>query len=95
MLYQLQQLGKLNHDTLHQIMTELNPKQGLIDLPTIEAVAQSVAGEVKAEGWSYPDHIEAGKLWRQCQELLKKAGITPGQKAIIVNGRVCPLESPS
>jgi UDP-glucose:glycoprotein glucosyltransferase len=95
MLYQLQQLGILNHDTLHQIMTELNPKQGLIDLPTIEAVAQSVAGEVKAEGWSYPDHIEAGKFWRQCQELLNKAGIIPGQKAIIVNGRVCPLESPS
>jgi UDP-glucose:glycoprotein glucosyltransferase len=95
MLYQLQQLGILNSDALRRIMMELNPKQGLIDLPTVEAAAQSIAGEVKAEGWSLPDHIEAGKFWRQCQALLQKAGITPGQKAIIVNGRVCPLESPS
>ncbi|KAA8909802.1 UDP-glucose:Glyco protein glucosyltransferase-domain-containing protein [Sphaerosporella brunnea] len=87
-LYQLQQIGHLNHDTLRGVIKELSPQQKSSDFPSVEDVAQSVMGEVKGEGWSFPDRIEASKFWRQCQNLLQKAGIKPGQRAIIVNGRV-------
>jgi UDP-glucose:glycoprotein glucosyltransferase len=86
-LHQLQQLGFLHCDTLRGILSELSPKH---DLPAVEDIAENILGMVKGVGWSYPDHIEAGRFWRQSQVLLQKAGISPGQRAVIVNGRVCP-----
>ncbi|RPB23625.1 hypothetical protein L211DRAFT_786381 [Terfezia boudieri ATCC MYA-4762] len=44
--------------------------------------------DVKSKTWFFNEHIEAGKFWRSCQELLQKAGFKPGQRGLVVNGRV-------
>jgi UDP-glucose:glycoprotein glucosyltransferase len=84
LVYQLQQVGFLTPETLRKLLGEVQPAKGFAGLPS----AQDMIRGLKEGSWSYPDHIASGQFWKQSQVLLKKAGIQPGQRAIIINGRV-------
>ena len=97
LLYQLRALGYLTPQTLRELMAEVNPKKGFAGMLSQGGVPDTLLGIAKQEGWSYPDHLAAGKFWVECKPLLETFGIAPGQKAIIVNGRVIgpiPREEP-
>ncbi|PWW80615.1 Glycosyltransferase Family 24 protein [Tuber magnatum] len=44
--------------------------------------------DVKSSSWRFPDHIESGNFWRESQVMLEVAGFKPGQRGVIINGRV-------
>lgn len=88
LLYQLRALGSLTPQTLRELMAEVNPKKGFAGMLSQGGVPDTLLGIAKQEGWSYPDHLAAGKFWMECRSLLSTFGITPGQKAVIINGRV-------
>lgn len=88
LLHQLQQVGFLTPETLQKLLDEINPTNGVSKVPSAEGFMESSVQDVQEKGWSYPDHIESERFWRQSQTILKGVGINPGQKAIIVNGRV-------
>lgn len=82
MLYQLQEAGFFTApERLQQLLAELKPAG---ELPSIEALV----GDVKTAGWSYPDHIAASKFWETAQELAAQVGFKPGQRGLVVNGRI-------
>lgn len=84
LLHQLQQVGFLTPETLRQVLGQVNPAKGSADIPK----AQDLVPGVHEKSWSYPDLIESASLWKQSQSLLQSAGIEPGQRAVIINGRV-------
>ncbi|KAF8536031.1 UDP-glucose:Glycoprotein glucosyltransferase-domain-containing protein [Trichophaea hybrida] len=84
LVYQFQQAGSLTPETLRKLVGEINPTLGFAELPSAQDMLQSVKGE----SWAYPDQIESAQFWRQSQVLLKNAGIQPGERAVIINGRV-------
>ncbi|KAI5789894.1 UDP-glucose:glycoprotein glucosyltransferase-domain-containing protein [Pyronema domesticum] len=77
LLFQLHQSKSLTHDLLRKVLDEAHP-----------AKTEDLLGAVKQNGWALPDTIEAGKFWKQSRVVLEKAGVKPGEKAIIINGRV-------
>lgn len=82
MLFQLQEAGFFTGpERLQQLLAEIEPAG---ELPNVEALI----GDVKTVGWSYPDHIAASKFWEKAQGLAANAGFKPGQRGMVVNGRV-------
>ncbi|KAF8477194.1 UDP-glucose:Glycoprotein glucosyltransferase-domain-containing protein [Kalaharituber pfeilii] len=47
-----------------------------------------VLKETPPKSWYFNEHIAGGKFWRAAQEIIKKAGFKPGQRGLIINGRV-------
>lgn len=87
LIHQLQQAGFLTPETLRQVLGQVHPSKGFADIPK----AQDLVSSVHEKSWSYPDLIESASFWKQSQALLQSVAIEPGQRAIIVNGRVgCP-----
>lgn len=82
MLYQLQKAGFFTApERLQKLLAEIKP---VGELPNIEALM----GDVKTTGWSYPDHIAASKFWETVQELAAQVSFKPGQRGLVVNGRI-------
>jgi UDP-glucose:glycoprotein glucosyltransferase len=77
LLFQFHQSKSLSHDLLRKVLDEAHP-----------AKTEDLLGAVKENGWVLPDTIEAGNFWKQSQVILDNAGVKPGEKAIIINGRV-------
>ena len=91
LLFHLQEARVLTAETLAKLLEELKPAEKILEIeemPTFDTVAKGFSTFAKEDTWSYPDHLAAGKFWREAQELLKPAGFAPGQRGIIVNGRV-------
>lgn len=83
LLFQLQQVDFFTGpEKLQRVLEEVEAAG--TGAPKIEALM----GDVKTAGWSYPGHIEAGKFWESARELAAKAGFKPGQRGLVVNGRV-------
>lgn len=82
-LFQLQQAGFFTApERLQKLLDEdMKPADGL---STVEALM----ADVKVAGWSYPDHIAASKFWEEARGLAASAGFKPGQRGLVVNGRV-------
>lgn len=88
LLHQLQQVGFFTApERLQQLLQEVEAAQEHVDLPKVEALMGSQA-DAKATSWSYPDHIESGKFWEGAQILAAKSGFKPGQRGLVINGRV-------
>lgn len=81
-LFQLQSAGFFTApERLQLLLTEVKPAGELQNFETL-------MGDVKTAGWSYPDHIAASKFWEKAQGLAAEAGFKPGQRGLVVNGRV-------
>ncbi|KAK6524135.1 hypothetical protein TWF694_005796 [Orbilia ellipsospora] len=73
---------------LQQLIAEVKPEKDFVDI-SIEGVDQKVLGEAKTAGWAIPDKIIAENFWRETGSLLeRKLKIKPGQRAVLVNGRL-------
>ncbi|RVD89346.1 uncharacterized protein DFL_000359 [Arthrobotrys flagrans] len=81
-----------NNDLLQKIIEEIKPQKDYIDL---KVNGQKVfGGDAKTEGWALPDKVAAEKFWSEAAAVVeRKFGVKPGQRAIVVNGRlVGPFE---
>jgi UDP-glucose:glycoprotein glucosyltransferase len=88
LIYQLKQAGALTPDILRKLLEEVKPANSFVDLPSVSGFMGRSVPSVKEESWAYPDHIESGKFWQEARALAKNTGVHPGQRAIIINGRV-------
>lgn len=89
LLYQLQQVDFFSvPERFQQLLEEVKLEQAHIELPKIEMLMGRSQPDVKSASWSYPDHIEAGRFWESARGLAQKAGFKPGQRGLVVNGRV-------
>ncbi|KAK6498113.1 hypothetical protein TWF506_004353 [Arthrobotrys conoides] len=81
-----------NTDFLQKIIEEIKLEKDFIDL---KVDGQKVfGGDAKTDGWAIPNKVAAEKFWREAAAVVeRKFGVKPGQKAILVNGRlVGPFE---
>ncbi|KAK6495184.1 hypothetical protein TWF481_003211 [Arthrobotrys musiformis] len=76
---------------LQKIIEEIKPEKDFAD---IKIDNQKVfGGDAKTGGWALPDKIAADKFWREAAAVVeRKFGVKPGQRAIVVNGRIVALE---
>ena len=90
LLYQLNVKGLIKSSgQLFQLLKEAPPNRSHIEYPSIDLLTQVDEYQgMKSKAWFFNEHIEAGKFWRSCQEVLQKAGFQPGQRGLVVNGRV-------
>ncbi|KAF3934805.1 hypothetical protein ABW20_dc0110185 [Dactylellina cionopaga] len=74
---------------LQKILEEVKPEKDFVDM-NIDGVDQKILGDnAKTAGWAIPDKVLAEKFWRETTSLLgRKLQIKPGQRAVIVNGRI-------
>ncbi|RPA73028.1 hypothetical protein BJ508DRAFT_216551 [Ascobolus immersus RN42] len=77
-----------SHEQLKQILAEAPPLKHFAELPQVTELAMKVQPGVKTEGWAIPDHMEAAKFWKSAAPLVAKAGLEPGQRGLVINGRV-------
>lgn len=75
-------------DQLKQLLAEAPPFKHFIELPQVTELAMKVQSDVKTEGWAIPDHLEAAKFWKTAAPLAQKTGLKPGQRGLVINGRV-------
>lgn len=92
LLYHMNQHGFFR-TSMHvlQLLKEVTPTSKHEDFPSIDLLSnyQKVAQpDVKSESWYFNEHVEAGKFWQKTQEILKATGLKPGQRGLVVNGRV-------
>ena len=90
LLYHLNMKGLIKtSEQLFQLLREAPPNRSHVEYPSIDLLTQvDTYQDMKSQTWIFNEHIEAGKFWRSCQELLQKAGFQPGQRGLVVNGRV-------
>lgn len=90
LLYQLNEKGLIKtSEQLLQLLKEAPPARSHVEYPSIDLLTQvDEYQDLKSKTWYFNEHIEAGKFWRSCQELLQKAGFKPGQRGLVINGRV-------
>jgi len=90
LLYQLNKKGLIRtNQQLSQLLQEAPPTRSQVEYPSIGLLTQvDEYQDMKPKTWYFNEHTEAGKFWRSCQELLKKAGFKPGQRGLVINGRV-------
>ncbi|KAF3928354.1 hypothetical protein ABW21_db0201648 [Orbilia brochopaga] len=74
---------------LEKIVDEVQPQKDFVDMK-IDALSQKIlGGDAKTEGWAAPDQVIAENFWRETAALLdRKLKIKPGQRAVLVNGRL-------
>lgn len=88
LLHQLQQVDFFTSpERLEQLLEEVKPVQDFVDLPKVEALVGSQA-DAKASGWTYPTHMESSKFWEGARVLAEKSGFKPGERGLVINGRV-------
>jgi len=89
LLHQLHQVGFFKGpEQLQQLLEEVSPLKGHANAPRVENLLQMQIPDAKPASWQFPDHIESGNFWRESQKLLEAAGFKPGQRGVIINGRV-------
>ncbi|KAG0132881.1 UDP-glucose:glycoprotein glucosyltransferase-domain-containing protein [Tuber indicum] len=89
LLYQLHQVGFFKGpEQLQQLLEEVSPLKGHVNIPKVEALLRMQIPDAKSASWQFPDHIESGNFWRESQKILEVAGFKPGQRGVIINGRV-------
>lgn len=93
LLYQLNEKGVLvSSERLLQLLKEAPPTRSHVEFPSIDLLTQvDEYQDMKSQSWYFNEHLEAGKFWRSGQVMLKKAGFKPGQRGLIVNGRVSEI----
>ncbi|EPS45799.1 hypothetical protein H072_149 [Dactylellina haptotyla CBS 200.50] len=74
---------------LQKLIAEVKPEKDYVDMK-IEGADQKILGaDAKTAGWAIPDQVAAEKFWRETAAFLeRKLGIKPGQRAVLVNGRL-------
>ena len=89
LLHQLHQVGFFKGpEQLQQLLEEVSPFKEHINIPKIETLLQMQIPDVKTASWQFPNHIESGNFWKESQKMLGAAGFKPGQRGVIINGRV-------
>jgi len=89
LLHQLHQVGFFRGpEQLQQLLEEVSPLKGHVNVPRVENLFQMQIPDAKAASWQFADHIESGNFWKESQKLLEAAGFKPGQRGVIINGRV-------
>lgn len=87
LLYQLHQKGHMRTtEQLLELLEEAPPSRSHVEFPTISLLTQ-VNGP-KSSSWYFNEYIEAGEFWRSSQQMLAIAGFKPGQRGLMINGRV-------
>lgn len=95
LLYQLHLKGVVKDgEQLMQLLKEVPPTRSHIEFPSIDLLTQMEGYlDTKARSWYFNEHAEAGSFWRSSQAVVERMGLKPGQRALIVNGRVSLLIS--
>lgn len=90
LLHQLHQRGHMKStEQLLELLEEAPPSRSHIEFPTISLLTQiNSYPDLKSSGWYFNEYIEAGEFWRSTQQMLTVTGFKPGQRGLIVNGRV-------
>lgn len=90
LLHQLNKKGVIRSgEMLLELLREAPPTRSHVEFPEIGLLTQLDGyQDIKSQSWYFNEHAEAGNFWKSCQDILKKAGFKPGQRGLIVNGRV-------
>lgn len=93
LLYQLNEKGVLNsNELLLQLLKEAPPTRNHLEFPSIGLLTQiDEYQDMKSQSWYFNEHMEAGNFWKSCQAMLEKTGFKPGQRGLVVNGRVSKI----
>ncbi|TGZ85725.1 hypothetical protein EX30DRAFT_393051 [Ascodesmis nigricans] len=99
LLYHFQQVGPMTEVVFQQILLQVRSLIEKLDprLDHVERFMEEFANFAKEETWGIPDHIEAGTFWGDARKLLASSGLKPGDRGLIVNGRVVgpiPVDEP-
>ncbi|KAJ6258935.1 glycoprotein glucosyltransferase [Drechslerella dactyloides] len=79
---------------LEKIADEVRPQKDFVDMKIdgskIDALGQKIlGGDAKTDSWVFPDQVIAENFWREAAALFeRKLKIKPGQRAVLVNGRL-------
>ncbi|KAL7270804.1 killer toxin resistant protein [Rhizina undulata] len=89
LLHQLQQVDFFKTpESLQKLLEEAPPAKSHVNLPKVANLIEGYQPDVKAESWRFPDNIESGIFWKKSQKLVDAVGLKPGQRGIVINGRV-------
>lgn len=75
-------------ERLRKLLEEVSPLKEGFGTQEIGTLLQVHVPDVKAASWQFPDHIESANFWKESQRLPMAIGFMPGQRGLVINGRV-------
>lgn len=89
LIYYLSATGILSQIDPQELVNSIpdEPTEDFAKLPHIDGLLQHQS-EVKLEGWSIPDNVDAFNYWNSLVPIVKALGLAPGDGLVALNSRV-------